>query len=52
MITNDVRYKPDIISRIAVTKAAFNKKKNYFYQHIGFKIKEETIKCYIWCVAL
>jgi len=37
----------EIRSRIAITKAAFNKKKILVYQQMRFKFKEETKKCYI-----
>jgi hypothetical protein len=43
MITNDARCTCEIKSRIAMTKAAFHKKKT-FHQQIGLKYKEETSK--------
>ena len=42
MLTNDGRCTCEIKSRIAMAKAAFNKKS--FYQHIGLKFGEETSK--------
>jgi hypothetical protein len=54
MITNDARCTREIKSRIAMTKAAFNKKKT-FHQQIGLKLKEETSKVlhlehsFVWC---
>jgi hypothetical protein len=46
MIANYARCTCEIQSRIAMTKAEFNKKKkkNSFHQHIGLKFKEETCK--------
>ena len=37
MLTKDGRCTCEIKSRIAVAKAAFNKKRAFFYQDIGFK---------------
>jgi hypothetical protein len=57
MITNAARCTREIKSRIAMTKAAFDKKKT-FHQHIGLKCKEETIKflhlehSFLWCSDL
>jgi hypothetical protein len=42
MITNDARCTREIKSRIAMVKAAFNKKKNIFHQQIGLQFKGET----------
>jgi hypothetical protein len=44
MLTNDGRCTCEIKFRIAMAKAAFNKKRALYYQHIGFKIEEETSK--------
>jgi hypothetical protein len=41
MLTNDARITHEIKSRIAMAKAAFNKKKT-LHQHTGLKFKEET----------
>jgi hypothetical protein len=54
MITNDARYTREIKSRIAMAKAAFNKKESFFLQ-TGLKFKEETSKVlhlehsFVWC---
>jgi hypothetical protein len=45
----------EIKSRIAMAKAAFNKKKTLFYQQTGLKFEEETSKMlhlehgFVWC---
>jgi len=44
MITIYVRYTREIKSRIAITKAALNKKKNIFTSKLDLNIKEETDK--------
>ena len=55
MLTSDGRCMCEIKSRIAMAKAAFNKKKTLFYQKIGLKFEEETSKMlhleygFVWC---
>jgi len=54
MLINDGRGMCEIKSRIAMAKAAFNKKKT-FYQHIGLKFEEEIRTLlylehgFVWC---
>jgi hypothetical protein len=54
MITSDARCTREIEYRIAMAKAAFNKKKT-FHQQTGLKFKEETSKVlhlehsFVWC---
>jgi hypothetical protein len=54
ILTNDGRCTCEIQSRIAMAKAAFNKKKT-LYQQIGLKFEEETSKMlhlehgFVWC---
>jgi hypothetical protein len=52
MITNDARCTCKIKSRIAMAKAAFNKKKNLFTSKFDIHLRKKLIKCYIWSVAL
>ena len=53
ILTNDGRCMCEIKSRIAMAKAAFNKKT--LYQQIGLKFEEETSKMlhlehgFVWC---
>jgi hypothetical protein len=55
MIKNDASCTREIKSRIAMAKAAFNKKKNLFYQKIELKFKEEISnvlrleQSFAWC---
>ena len=56
MLADDGRCTCEIKSRIAMAKAAFNKKKkNLFYQQIGLKFEEETSEVLrlehgsVWC---
>ena len=54
ILTDDGRCTCEIKSRIAMEKAAFNKKKT-FYQHIGLIFEEEPSKMvhlehgFVWC---
>jgi hypothetical protein len=52
MITNDVRCTHEITSRIAMTKAAFNKKKTVFTSKLDLNLRKKPVKCYIWSIAL
>ena len=48
ILTNDGRYTYDIKSRIAMSKAAFDKKKILFTS----KLRKKLVKCYIWSMPL
>jgi hypothetical protein len=52
MITSDARCTREIKSRIAMAKAAFNKKKNLFTSKLELNLRKKLIKCYIWSIAL
>jgi hypothetical protein len=45
MITNDARCTREIKSRIAMAKAAFNKKKNLFTSKLDLSLREKLVKC-------
>ena len=55
ILTNDGRCACEIKCRIAMAKAAFNKKRTLFYWHFGLGIEEEASKVlrlehsFIWC---
>jgi hypothetical protein len=51
MITNNARCKREIKSRIAMAKAAFNKK-NLFTSKLDLNLSKKLVKCYIWSIAL
>jgi hypothetical protein len=51
MITNDARCTCEIKARIAMAKAAFNKK-NLFTSKLDLILSKKLVKCYIWSVAL
>jgi hypothetical protein len=48
MITNDARYTYEIKSRIAMAKAAFNRKKTLFTSKLDLNVRKKLVKCYIW----
>jgi hypothetical protein len=51
MIINDARCTCEIKSRIAMAKAAFNKK-TLFTSKLDFNLRKKLVKCYIWSTAL
>ena len=52
MLTNYGRCTCEIKSRIAMAKAAFNKKRALFTSILGLKLRNRLVKCYIWCITL
>jgi hypothetical protein len=51
-ITNDARCTREIKSRIAMAKAAFNKKTTLFTSKLDLNFRKKLVKCYIWNIAL
>jgi hypothetical protein len=47
MLTDDGRCTCEIKSRIAIAKAAFNKKKNIFTSRLNLNLRKKLVKCYI-----
>jgi hypothetical protein len=52
MLTNDGRCTWEIKSRIAMEKAAFNKKRALFTSKMDLELRKKLAKCYIWSIAL
>lgn len=52
LITNDSRCTPDIKTRIAMAKKAFNSKRNLLTARISSCIRKKLVKVYIWSIAL
>jgi hypothetical protein len=52
MITNDARCTCEIKCRIAIAKAAFNKKKTLFTSKLTLNLGKKLVKCYILSIAL
>jgi hypothetical protein len=52
MLTNHGRCTCEIKSRIAMPKAAFNKKRALFTSKMDKELRKKLAKCYIWSIAL
>jgi hypothetical protein len=52
MLTNYGRCTCEIKSRIAMAKAAFNKKRALFTSQMDLELRKKLVKCYIWSIAL
>ena len=54
MLTEDGRCTCEIKSRIAMAKAAFNKKKkkNLLTNKLDLNLRQKLVKCYVWSMAL
>ena len=52
ILTNDGRCTCEINFRIAVAKAAFNKKRALFTGALDLELRKKLMKCYIWSIAL
>ena len=51
ILRNDGRFTCEIKSRIAMAKAAFNKK-TLFTSKLDLNLRKKLVKCYIWSMAL
>ena len=52
MLTEDGMCTCEIKSRIAMAKAAFNKKKNLFTSKLELNLRKRLVRCYVWSIAL
>jgi len=52
ILTNDGRCTCEIKCRIAMAKAAFNKKRTLFTSTLDLELRKKLMKCYIWIIAL
>jgi len=52
ILTNDGKCTCEIKCRIAMAKAAFNKKRALFTSTLGLELRKKLVKCYIWSIAL
>jgi hypothetical protein len=52
MLTSGGRCICEIKSRIAMAKAAFNKKRALFTSTLDLKLRKKLVKCYMWSIAL
>ena len=51
ILTNDGRCTCEIKRRIAMAKAAFNKKRTLFNSTLDLELRKKLVKCYIWSIA-
>jgi hypothetical protein len=52
ILTNDGRCTCEMKYRIAMAKAALNKKRTLFTSTLGLELRKKLVKCYIWSIAL
>ena len=52
ILTNDGRCNCEIECRIAMAKAAFNKKRALFTSTLDLELRKKLVKCCIWSIAL
>jgi hypothetical protein len=52
ILTNDGRYTCEIKCRIAMAKAAFNRKRTFFTSTLDLELRKKLEKCYVWSIAL
>jgi len=52
MLTEDGNCTCEIKPRIAMAKAAFNKKKNLFTSKLDLNLRKKLVRCYGWSIAL
>jgi len=52
ILTNDGRCTCEIKYRIAMAKAAFNKKRTLLASTLDLELRKKLVKCYVWSVGL
>jgi hypothetical protein len=52
ILTNDGRCAYEIKCRIAMAKAAFNKRRTLFTSTLDLELRKKLVKCYVWSIAL
>jgi len=52
ILTNEGRCTCEIKCRIAMAKAAFNKRRTLFTSTLDLELRKKLVKCYIWSIAL
>jgi len=52
ILTNDGKCTCEIKCRIAMAKAAFNKKRALFTSTLDLELRKKLVKCYVWSIAL
>jgi hypothetical protein len=52
ILINDGKYTCENKLRIAMAKAAFNKKRTLFTSTLDLELRKKLVKCYVWNIAL
>jgi hypothetical protein len=52
VLTNDGRCAYEIKCKIAMAKAAFNKKRTLFTSTLDLELRKKLVKCYVWNIVL
>lgn len=52
LLTKDAHCTNEIRTRIAMAKAAFNKKRTLLTSKLSLELRKKLVKCYIWSIAL
>jgi len=52
ILSNDGKCTCEIKHRIAMSKAAFNKKRALFTSTLDLELRKKLVKCYVWSIAL
>jgi hypothetical protein len=52
ILTSDGKCTCEIKCRIAMAKAAFNKKRTLFTSTLDLELRKKQVKCYVWSIAL
>jgi hypothetical protein len=52
LVTNDATCTREIKFRIAMAKAAFNRKKTLFTNELDLNVRNKPVKCYMWSIVL
>jgi hypothetical protein len=52
ILTNDGRCTCEIKCKIAMAKAAFNKKRTHFTSTLDLELRKKLVKCYVWSIVL
>jgi hypothetical protein len=52
ILTDDGRCTCEIKCRVAMAKAAFNKKRTLFTSTLDLELRKKLVKCYVWSIAV
>jgi hypothetical protein len=52
ILTNNGKCTCEVKCKIAMAKAAFNKKRTLFTSTMDLELRKKLVKCYVWSIAL